>query len=79
MRIDADDQSVGRVADLGRRLAALEPQHSSEVKDSAAPRHREVSVLDGDQFWAVTGLRERIGEHGAVLFTGSVTLPGETA
>ena len=27
-------------------------------------------------FWALHGLRERVGEPGAVLFTGTVALPG---
>jgi hypothetical protein len=31
---------------------------------------------DGDDFWALRGLKERAGELGAVLLTGSVTLPG---
>lgn len=79
MDADADDQLVRRVADLERRLAALETQHSIEVKDSAAPRHGQVSAVDRERFWALTGLQERIGEHSAVLFTGSVTLPGEKA
>ncbi|SMQ17384.1 Helix-turn-helix domain-containing protein [Streptomyces sp. Ag82_O1-12] len=56
-----------RVADLERRLAALEgAQHT-------APR------IDGSDFWALNGLREQLTEageaDGGVLYTGSVRLP----
>ncbi len=34
-------------------------------------------MLDPERFWALTGLQERIGAGSAVLFTGSVRLPGE--
>ncbi|MEU0171784.1 winged helix-turn-helix domain-containing protein [Streptomyces massasporeus] len=56
-----------RVADLERRLAALEgAQHT-------APR------IDGSDFWALNGLREQLTEAGeaggGVLYTGSVRLP----
>ena len=30
----------------------------------------------GDVFWALHGLQERVGQPGAVLFTGTVALPG---
>ncbi|MFG3161592.1 ArsR/SmtB family transcription factor [Streptomyces sp. NPDC048232] len=57
-----------RVADLERRLAALE-----EAGERPAPRPGE-----GD-FWALEGLKEQLAELGAaaggVLFTGSVRLP----
>ncbi|MBC9730367.1 helix-turn-helix transcriptional regulator [Streptomyces sp. TRM68367] len=56
-----------RVADLERRLAAVEGAHR------AAPR-----LGEGD-FWALNGLKEQLGELGAtdggVLFTGAVRLP----
>nr|WP_237546142.1 winged helix-turn-helix domain-containing protein [Streptomyces sp. SID5606] len=57
-----------RVADLERRLAALE-----EAGERPAPRPGE-----GD-FWALEGLKEQLAELGAadggVLFTGTVRLP----
>jgi hypothetical protein len=34
-------------------------------------------VLDPERFWALAGLQERIGTGSAVLFTGSVRLPGD--
>ncbi|MFD0056822.1 ArsR/SmtB family transcription factor [Streptomyces sp. NPDC127168] len=62
------EQLGHRVADLERRLAALE-----EAGERPAPRPGE-----GD-FWALEGLKEQLAELGAadggVLFTGSVRLP----
>ncbi|XVV35972.1 ArsR/SmtB family transcription factor [Streptomyces sp. CA-100214] len=62
------EQLEQRVADLERRLAALE-----EAGERPAPRPGE-----GD-FWALEGLKEQLAELGAadggVLFTGSVRLP----
>ncbi|MFI1735468.1 ArsR/SmtB family transcription factor [Streptomyces acidicola] len=56
-----------RVADLERRLAALEGAH------------RTAPQLDASDFWALNGLKERLAELGAtdggVLFTGAVRLP----
>ncbi|MFC9684715.1 ArsR/SmtB family transcription factor [Streptomyces sp. NPDC056948] len=56
-----------RVADLERRLTALEGARST------GPR------LEGGDFWALNGLREQLSELGAtdggVLYTGSVRLP----
>ncbi|MGI5426893.1 ArsR/SmtB family transcription factor [Streptomyces sp. CA-179760] len=56
-----------RVADLERRLAALEGAHR------AGPR------LDESDFWALNGLKEQLAELGApdggILYTGSVRLP----
>ncbi|MEU6448464.1 helix-turn-helix domain-containing protein [Streptomyces sp. NPDC046979] len=62
------EQLEQRVADLERRLAALE-----EAGERPAPGPGE-----GD-FWALEGLKEQLTELGAadggVLFTGSVRLP----
>ncbi|WP_432483016.1 ArsR/SmtB family transcription factor [Kineococcus esterisolvens] len=33
--------------------------------------------LDGERFWALEGLRGRVGEDGGVLMTGTVRLPGD--
>ncbi|MFG3272462.1 ArsR/SmtB family transcription factor [Streptomyces luteogriseus] len=56
-----------RVADLERRLAAL------EGAQPAGPR------IDGNDFWALNGLKHQLSEAGApdggVLYTGSVRLP----
>lgn len=57
-----------RVADLERRLAALE-----NARRTAPP------VDASDDFWALNGLKEQLAELGAadggVLFTGAVRLP----
>ncbi|MFF5962007.1 ArsR/SmtB family transcription factor [Streptomyces luteogriseus] len=56
-----------RVADLERRLAALEGSQPT------GPR------IDGNDFWALNGLKNQLSEAGApdggVLYTGSVRLP----
>ncbi|MFJ4283826.1 ArsR/SmtB family transcription factor [Streptomyces massasporeus] len=56
-----------RVADLERRLAALEGARRT------GPR------IDGSDFWALNGLKDQLSEAGAadggVLYTGSVRLP----
>ncbi|MDI6103163.1 winged helix-turn-helix domain-containing protein [Actinoplanes sp. NEAU-A12] len=53
-----------RLAALERRVAALE-------KRSQVPP----SVPDEEVFWALDGLLARVGDPGAVLITGHVTLP----
>ncbi|WP_084759660.1 ArsR/SmtB family transcription factor [Nocardia mangyaensis] len=70
------------VDDLRREMAALSERVShleamageSEVAHSASP------VVEGEQFWALTGLQSRLGDHpatadGAVMMVGSLTLP----
>ncbi|MEV6595281.1 ArsR family transcriptional regulator [Actinoplanes sp. NPDC051346] len=59
-----------RVSELERRLAEL----TSAVE--SAP-HRTGDRHPPDVFWALEGLRERVGDDtaGAVLFTGTVNLP----
>ncbi|MGW6543307.1 ArsR/SmtB family transcription factor [Streptomyces massasporeus] len=56
-----------RVAELERRLAALEGAQRT------GPR------IDGSDFWALNGLKDQLSEAGAddggVLYTGSVRLP----
>lgn len=54
-----------RVAQLEERVARLE---GPEVADARPGRD--------DTFWALDALKERVTDPGAVLFTGSVTLPG---
>jgi hypothetical protein len=67
-----EDQVLERVADLERRVDAL------EARDGRPDRWGEgAGVSDADRFWALSALRERIGSGSAVLFTGSVNLPGD--
>ncbi|WP_326753585.1 winged helix-turn-helix domain-containing protein [Streptomyces hirsutus] len=62
-----------RVADLERRLAALETAGAAETARRGAPR-----LGEGD-FWALEGLKNQLAElraaDGGVLFTGAVRLP----
>ena len=67
-----------RVAELERRLAALE----QAVGDRAAPGADDrpsptPSPAKEDDFWALNGLREQLADvpAGGVLFTGTVALP----
>ncbi|WP_407551713.1 helix-turn-helix domain-containing protein [Streptomyces sp. Pv4-95] len=61
----------GRVAELERRLAALE----QSAGRTASPPERE----SGDELWALRGLKAQLAELGAenggVLFTGAVRTP----
>ena len=63
---DQEQTLAERVAGLEDRLARLA---------AAALRPGEGPAGPG-AFWALAGLKERAAEPGAVLFTGTVTLPG---
>ncbi len=66
-----------RVARLEDRLATLEArlgQAAPQPHDAPGPAHREAP--EAGAFWALAGLRERTADPGAVLFTGTVTVPG---
>jgi DNA-binding transcriptional ArsR family regulator len=79
-----------RIAELERRVAALEATAASAASARAAVPHdgRQAGTTDGadeyaERFWALEGLRERLPDGdegaGAVLFTGVVRTPtGET-
>jgi len=69
------DEVRKRVAELERRVSALEAQDSRRTTSTPASDH--AGVLDAERFWALSGLQERIGPGSAVLFTGSVNLPGD--
>lgn len=61
------DKLAERVTRLEQRLAVLEePDRTRTPGITAEP--------DPERFWALAGLRSRVGERSAVLFTGSVTL-----
>ncbi|MGI5213168.1 ArsR/SmtB family transcription factor [Plantactinospora sp. CA-290183] len=68
-----------RVAELERRLAALERHAAGSGADPDRDgRGRAAQPADPD-FWALEGLKDRLAkagaDAGAVLFTGSVRLP----
>lgn len=66
-----------RVANLEQRVTALETRSSTKAADSSAQDFGAAGVLDPERFWALTELRKRVGAGSAVLFTGSVRLPGD--
>jgi DNA-binding transcriptional ArsR family regulator len=65
----------GRVTELERRLAALEPP----VKEEPAKGRSAAEAAESDDLWALHGLQEQLAEGGAdnggVLFTGAVRIP----
>ncbi|ANE05285.1 ArsR family transcriptional regulator [Corynebacterium crudilactis] len=66
------------IRDLAIRVASLESTTAKEQPDQA---DSESSIPQtNDDFWALSGLRSRLGEHasteqGAVTLVGAVTLP----
>ncbi|WP_456788284.1 winged helix-turn-helix domain-containing protein [Cellulomonas sp. P5_C5] len=56
------------------RLAALE-QRVADLENLIQRPVERAAVPDPEVFWALAGLQERVGEPGAVLLTGAVTLP----
>lgn len=62
-----------RLAELERRVAALEAAAGAEPE--AAPANAAGEL--GEAFFALRALKERMPPPGAVLYTGSVTLPDE--
>ncbi|MGH2895673.1 MAG: ArsR family transcriptional regulator [Solirubrobacteraceae bacterium] len=73
------DELADRLVDLERRVAALEAHASPHATTLEPEDAGGAAVLDRERFWALAGLQERIGAGSAVLFTGSVTLPGNKA
>jgi len=57
-----------RLAAIERRLERVEGEEARSAAVPAAGR-------DADVFWALEGLRGRARQPGAVLYTGTVTLP----
>ncbi|MFH8365935.1 helix-turn-helix domain-containing protein [Streptomyces sp. NPDC018031] len=68
-----------RVAALERRLAALEEAAGPLGEHPSGEHPSAPGPASRDQFWALEGLKARLGEAGAedggVLFTGAVRLP----
>ena len=66
-----------RLRRLEERVARLEAAGSvSAAGRPAAAGPGAGAAGRADDFWALHGLQERVGEPGAVLLTGSVTVPG---
>lgn len=64
--------STRALEDLTDRVKRLEQKvAATEVEGTATP----VAPVAGEVFWALEALRARVDDVGAVLFTGTVTLP----
>ncbi|HEY8481946.1 MAG TPA: ArsR family transcriptional regulator [Spirillospora sp.] len=61
-----DEELAERIARLEERVTLLE---QSRADSETEPPAR------GETLWALYGLKDRVDDPGAVLFTGSVTLP----
>lgn len=62
-----------RLQQLEERVSGLEARDRAN-ECSAHPSARRDESSDPDRFWALKGLKSRISDTSAVLFTGSVTL-----
>ncbi len=71
----AVDPVASRLDRLERRVTALERRDHPD-RPAASDSARVGDVADADRFWALVGLQSRLEGRSAVLFTGSVTLPG---
>ncbi|TXR58053.1 ArsR family transcriptional regulator [Quadrisphaera setariae] len=92
-RHEQDDDEDDRWRALERRVAALEAAAGAERAGSAAELPSSPSPAAGSvpparagggaSFWALEEVRRQVAGHGldggAVLFTGTATLPGGTA
>ena len=66
---------LARLDDLERRLADLEARDRAAA-DPAARQAGAGAEPDAARFWALNGLKARLGSSNGVLFTGSIVLPG---
>lgn len=89
---ESDDEMRRALEALTERVSCLEsaavcrvreeqPGHEGGQHRSVHPERSEASAVDEEQYWALTGLRSRLGDHpataeGAVMLIGSMTLPG---
>lgn len=62
-----DRSQEGRLEEVERRLAALEARLAENDPVDAPPADQD------DRFWALSGLKDRAGERGAVVFAGALT------
>lgn len=75
MRQTAEGKLAERLADVERRLAALE-QRATTVPAADTTTSADSVGAEPDTFWALEQLRALAPESGAVLFTGLANLPG---
>jgi DNA-binding transcriptional ArsR family regulator len=70
-----DWQFADRLGRLEQRVARLEASGAgSPAPEEAAAG--QTATGQKDVFWALDGLKQRIGEPGAVLYAGAVSVPG---
>ncbi len=77
---------VARLEDRMDRLDRLDRLEAGRLQQDEPPGVAEPAEIatggpgrpaaPANPFWALNGLKERAGDPGAVLFTGTVTLPG---
>ena len=72
------DELRQEIQDLATRVASLEKAAADERPEQASKE--SPALKPGDEFWALSGLKARLGEHpsmeqGAVALVGAVTLP----
>ncbi len=72
----ADDDAGTAEPGLAERLAALEARVTEIETGRAVSPPRGATTPDPEVFWALEGLKSRVDDPGAVLFTGTVALPG---
>jgi DNA-binding transcriptional ArsR family regulator len=76
-RLAALEQRVARLeAASGAEPARGQPGAAAADGGSGPGPAGPAAEPDDDVFWALHGLQARVGPPGAVLFTGTVTLPG---
>ncbi|WP_413332933.1 ArsR/SmtB family transcription factor [Brevibacterium sp. GP-SGM9] len=78
-----------RLAELERKVAALESASTSGTMSGTTPADPEAPAVNGsasgsptagdDTFWALNGLIDHLGEEGGVTYTGHTTPPGADA
>jgi hypothetical protein len=77
MEAERDRQQLStRLAHLEERVSALETPGRMNGLPAAQPAESDGATVP-TRLWALEELKSRISGGGAVLFTGSVTLPGE--
>ncbi|MGH3403204.1 MAG: hypothetical protein ACRDRJ_12015, partial [Streptosporangiaceae bacterium] len=76
LAIPAGSPSAGDPhAGPGSQSSDRADRHTTPSSHSSDRAHQTQAAGD-DVFWALHGLQQRVGEPGAVLFTGTVALPG---
>lgn len=70
------DDHEDRISALEEAVAALTAAAAPAVSDGTGSDASSSDAPTEDDFWALTGLQERTGDAGGVVFAGEVTPPG---